>query len=90
MIVIQRQFSNFAAISWREKLWAALYYRQHACPLWWTSVTGTNSAPLFSDLVLLAYEEHFLQGFLNYKDRKLTQHLLQLRYTDDVLPLNNT
>jgi len=34
VIVIQRQFSNFAAISWREKLWAALYYRQHACPLW--------------------------------------------------------
>jgi hypothetical protein len=54
-------------------------------------LTGTNCAPLFTDLFLYSYVEDFIQGFLKKNEKKLARPFnFTFRYIDVVLSFNNS
>ena len=53
--------------------------------------TGTNCAPLFTDLFLYSYMEDFIQGLLKKIEKKLARSFnFTFRYIEDVLSFNNS
>ena len=53
--------------------------------------TGTNYAPLLTELFLYSYEADFIQWLLKKNEKKLTRSFnLTFRYIDDVFSLNNS